>query len=92
MASVNEFGEPTKSRTFMPLPQREDLEGCLFLAYPAHQQPATRGQTQQLQATRNSLAGRRISSNQQLEATGGKTQQMASVSAVNRRVVGSSPT
>jgi hypothetical protein len=65
---------------------------CLFLAYFPHQEPASWDQLRQLQATRKSLAEGRISSNQQLQARGSKTQQITSVSAVNRRVVGSSPT
>ena len=66
-------------------------EVCLFLAYSAHQQPATSDKQKQVRETRKLLVERRIGSNQQLKARRGKTRQMTSVSAVNRRVIGSSP-
>jgi hypothetical protein len=60
----------------------------LFLAYLAHQQPATLDMPRQTRATCKSLMERRICSNQQLKARGSKTRQITSGSAVNRRVVG----
>ena len=77
---------PIRRRTERP------TQPCLFLAYPAHQQPATLHTQEQMRATRKSVGERRIGSNQQMEASRRKREQSTSVSAVNRRVVGSSPT
>ena len=65
---------------------------CLFLAYFVHQQPATLRIPSQLQATGKLLEGRRLSSSWQPRASSGSERHKGSDSAVNRRVVGSSPT
>jgi len=67
-------------------------KGCLFLAYSAHQQPATGGKDSSLHATGKLLEGRRLRSSWQTRANSGTERHKGSESAVNRRVVGSSPT
>jgi len=71
----------------------QDASGrCLFLAFSAPQCAATSSNSRLVPATDKFLTPQKIGSFQQLPATCSNTQQNELDPAVNRRVVGSSPT
>jgi len=71
----------------------QDASGrCLFLAFSAPQLAATAGNTRHVPARDKLLTPREIGSFRQPAATAGNTRQNELDPAVNRRVVGSSPT